>query len=308
MQKQMQEHKMQIKQRETRRKLEHAKLECDILSESDSLSVHSLPVFSSNKDSKVHAAGKSSESLSSLVDKVSIGHFSASVIYSSTSQNKQTSPALQTSTVSTGRYGANQRPGQVDRSFVPEPPPQCLISSSSDSAPLTFGTSSSFPLNQSTLPGNPFPHWLPQTSDKQVVTNFDSLNNFGNSSSPIHVVSDSLASTSRLTNYLPASLSLDTLVNKPRQASVSYIQSRPSTSFVPASISSQFTQTQAFSQPAYTSTHVRQPVDNQFISAPPLGQTSTYDLDFQISVMTTCFYHAPNFQNTLAIRLSLKRL
>ena len=153
------------------------------MSESDSLSVHSLPIFSSKKDSKVHAAGKLSESLSSLVDKVSIGRSSASVIYSFTSQNKQTSPALQTSTVSTGRYGANQRPGlvegrsmsvtssqavsigrtsiqrpgQVNRPFVPEPAPQCVISSSSDSAPLTFGTSSSFPLNQSTLPGNPFP-------------------------------------------------------------------------------------------------------------------------------------------------------
>ena len=54
MQKQMQEHKMQIKQREARRKLEHAKLECDILSESDSLSVNSLPIFSSNKDSKCY--------------------------------------------------------------------------------------------------------------------------------------------------------------------------------------------------------------------------------------------------------------
>ena len=127
------------------------------------------------------------------------------------------------------------------------------------------------------------------------MANFDLLNNFGNlSSAPIHV-SDSLASTSRLTNYLPASLSLDILVNKPRQASVSYIQSRPSTSFVPASISSQYPQTQAFSQPAYTSTHVRQPVDNQFISTPPLGQTSTYVPGFSNFRYDNMFLPRPEF-------------
>ena len=157
-QRQMHEHKMSLKQSETRRKLEHAKTELDVLNELDFMSVKSLSGFFS----KVDSIGMLMKSSSIPDGEVSIGQPVTSVVSTTVSQITRTLLAKQSPTVSIGQYSAHQQPGQVEglsfsvasiptvsmgqhrqaqqpgqveRPLVPKPVPKVNISSSSIRAP-----------------------------------------------------------------------------------------------------------------------------------------------------------------------------
>ena len=287
-QRKMHEHKMSLKQSKTRHKLEHAKTEFDVLNEFDSMSVQSLPGFFS-KVSKVDSIGKLMKSSSIPDGEVSIGQPVTSVVSTSVSQITRTLSAKQSPTVSIGQYSAHQqpgqvkglspsetsiptvsmgqhqqvqRPGQVERPLVPKPVPKVNISSSSIPAPPMESRDPFLPLQQSFLPGNPFPQWPSRSANLTahppgISTQISSFN-----IGPAPVSSNSTSSTNSA-SFFPELTSISD-VHGTRSSHISYSAQSSISTFMPLSVYTNCQQSQTSLQPECT-------YSNDYASSQPKG-------------------------------------
>ena len=314
-QRKMHEHKMSLKQSETRRKLEHAKTEFDVLNEFDSMSVKSLPGFFS-KVSKVDSIGKLMKSSSIPDGEVSIGQPVTSIVSTSVSQITRTLSAKQSPTVSIGRYSAHQRPGQVEglslsqtsiptvsmghyqqvqrpgqveRPLVPKPVPKVNISTSSISATPMESRDPFLLLQQSFLPGNPFPQWPSRSANLTahppgISTQISSFN-----IGPTPVSSNSISSIYSV-SFFPELTSISD-VHGTRSSHISYSAQSSISTFMPSSVYTNCQQSQTSRQPECT--YSNDYASSQPKSVLPLAQYSAYAPGFHDLTYDNMFLPRP---------------
>ena len=308
-QRKMHEHKMSLKQSETRRKLEHAKTEFDVLNEFDCMSVKSLPGFFS-KVSKIDSIGKLMKSSSIPDGEISIGQPVTSVVSTSVSQITRTLSAKQSPTVSIGQYSAHQRPGQVkglslsvafiptvsmgqhrqaqrpgqvERPLVSKPVPKVNISSSSIRAPPMESRDPFLPLQQSFLLGNPFPQWPSRSANLTahppgISTQISSFN-----IGPTPVSSNSISSTNSASFFSELTSISD--VHGARSSHISYSAQSS------ISVYTNCQQSQTSLQPECTFSNDY--ASSQYKGVLPLGQYSSYTPGFDNHTYDNMFLPRP---------------